>query len=174
MKGQTRFGVKGKLALRYVGPYEILEKINYQVALPPVMENMHNVFHVSMLRDYLSNPFHVIEPIHVLLKDDYRYEERPIRIINQKIKRLRNKEILLVKVELQNHGGTYATWEMKDNMIRRYPDLFPLNPTFFQNEGLLAGYIAKPKGAGLGRDISYQKGVASLAKPKSTPVHHRR
>lgn len=51
-KGQAQFGVKGKLAPRYIGPYEVLEKINsvtYLVALPPVMENMHNVFHVSML-----------------------------------------------------------------------------------------------------------------------------
>ncbi|XP_028096344.1 uncharacterized protein LOC114296256 [Camellia sinensis] len=83
MTGQTRFGVKDKLAQRYVGPYEILEKINpvtYRVALPPIMEHMHGVFHVSMLRDYLRDPLHVIEPTHVLLKDDYTYEDRPIQI----------------------------------------------------------------------------------------------
>ncbi|XP_028078315.1 uncharacterized protein LOC114280183 [Camellia sinensis] len=86
MKGQTRFGVKGKLAPRYVGPYEILEKINpvaYRIALPLVMEHIHNVFHVSMLQDYLRDPLHVIEPIHVLLKDDYTYEEKPIQIVNR-------------------------------------------------------------------------------------------
>ncbi|XP_028051191.1 uncharacterized protein LOC114255844 [Camellia sinensis] len=112
MKGQTQFGVKGKLAPRYVGPHEILEKINpvlYQVALPPIMEHMHNVFHVSMLREYLRDPLHVIEPTHVLLKDDYTYEERPIQVVNRRIKRLRNKEIPLVKVDWQNHGATYAT-----------------------------------------------------------------
>ncbi|XP_028102508.1 uncharacterized protein LOC114301739 [Camellia sinensis] len=139
MKGQTWFGVKGKLAPRYVGPYEILEKINpvtYRIALLPVMENMHNVFHVSMLRDYLRDPFHVIESTHVFLKDDYMYEERPIQIINRRIKRLRNKEIPLVKVDWQNHGETYATWETEEDMIKRYLDLFSLNPTFFQNEGI--------------------------------------
>lgn len=102
MKGQTRFGVKGKLASRYVGPYEILEKINtvtYRVALPSVMEHMHNVFHVSMLQGYFRDPFHVIEPTHVLLKDDYTYKERPMQIVNRRIKRLRNKEIPLVKVD---------------------------------------------------------------------------
>ena len=81
MKGQTRFGVKDKLAPRYVGPYEVLEKINpvsYREALPPVMEHMHNVFHVSMLRKYLRDPLHIIAPTQVLLKDDYTYEERPI------------------------------------------------------------------------------------------------
>ncbi|XP_028097827.1 uncharacterized protein LOC114297581 [Camellia sinensis] len=138
MKGQTRFEVKGKLAPRYVGPYEILEKINlvtYQVALPPVMEHMYNVFHVSMLRDYLRDPLHVIEPTHVLLKDDFTYEERPIQIVNRRIKRLRNKEILLVKIDWQNHEGTYAQWETEEDMMKIYPDLFPLDPIFFQNKG---------------------------------------
>ncbi|XP_028123140.1 uncharacterized protein LOC114320228 [Camellia sinensis] len=102
MKGQTRFKVKDKLAPRYVGPYEMLEKINlvtYRVALPPMMEHIHNIFHVSMLRDYLRDPLHVIEPTYVLLKDDYTYEERPIQIVNYRIKRSRNKEIPSVKVD---------------------------------------------------------------------------
>ncbi|XP_028062622.1 uncharacterized protein LOC114265951 [Camellia sinensis] len=134
MKGQTQFGVKGKLAPRYVGPYEVLEKINpvtYRVALPPVMEHMHNVFHVSMLRNYLRDPLHVIEPTHVLLKDDYTYKERPIQIVNRRIKRLRNKEIPLVNVDWQNYGGTYVTWETEEDMMKRYPNLFPLDPMFF-------------------------------------------
>ena len=126
------------MALRFVGLYDILEKINlvtYRVALPPVMENMHNVFHVSMLRDYLRDLLHVIEPTHVLLKDDYTYEEMPIQIVNRRIKRLRNKEIPLVKVDWQNHGETYATWETEEDMMKRYPKLFPLDSIFFQNEG---------------------------------------
>ncbi|XP_028101088.1 uncharacterized protein LOC114300413 [Camellia sinensis] len=141
MKGQTRFAVKGKLAPRYIGPYEIIEKINlvaYQVALPPVMENMHNVFHVSMLQEYLRDPHHVIKPTYVLLKDDYTYEERPIQIVNRRIKRLRHKEIPLVKVDWKNHGGTYATWETEEDMMKRYPNLFPLDPIFFQNKGHLS------------------------------------
>ncbi|XP_028068080.1 uncharacterized protein LOC114270708 [Camellia sinensis] len=137
MKGQTRFGVKGKLAPRYVGPYEILEKINsvtYRVALPPVMEHMHNVFHVSMFRGYLRDLLHVIEPNHVLLKDDYTYEERPMYIVNRRIKRLKNMEIPLVKVDWQNHGETYATWETEEDMMKRYPDFLPLDPMFFQKK----------------------------------------
>ena len=131
MKGQTRIGDKRILAPRYVGPYEVLGKINsvsYRVALPPVIEHMHTVFHVSMLREYLRDPLHVIEPPHVLLKDDYTYEERPIQSVNRRIKKLRNKEIPLVKVDWQNHGGTYATWETEEAMMKRYPDLFPLDP----------------------------------------------
>ncbi|XP_028105121.1 uncharacterized protein LOC114304167 [Camellia sinensis] len=123
MKGQTQFGVKGKLAPRYVGPYEILEKINpvtYRVALLSVIEHIHNVFYVSMLRDYLRDPLHVIERTHILLKDDYTYEERPIQIVNCRNKRLRNKEIPLVKVDYE---GTYAAWETEDNIMKRYPEL---------------------------------------------------
>ncbi|XP_028102227.1 uncharacterized protein LOC114301477 [Camellia sinensis] len=137
MKGQTQFRVKGKLASMYVGPYEIIDKINlvtYQVTLPPVMEQVHNVFHISMLRDYLRDPHHIIEPTHVLLEDDYMYEEWPIQIVNRRIKRLRSKKIPLVKVDWQNYGGTYAAWETEEDMMKRYPDLFPLDPIFFQNE----------------------------------------
>ncbi|XP_028066693.1 uncharacterized protein LOC114269565 [Camellia sinensis] len=137
MKGQMRFRVKDKLAPKYVGLYEILEKINpvmYQVALPPIMEHMHNVFHISMLQEYLRDLFHVIEPTHMLLKDDFTYEERPIQIVNSQIKKLRNIEIPLVKVDWQNHGGTYATWEIEEDMMKRYPYLFPLDLAFFQNE----------------------------------------
>ena len=88
----------------------------YQVALLPEMEQIHNVFHISMLRDYLRDPFYVTEPIRVVLSDDYTSEERPIQIVNRRIKKLRNKEIPLVKVDWQNHGGMYATWERKDDM----------------------------------------------------------
>ncbi|GMP64879.1 hypothetical protein CsSME_00025933 [Camellia sinensis var. sinensis] len=91
-----------------------------------------------MLRDYLRDPFHVIEPTRVVLSDDYTYEERPIQIVNRRIKKLRNKEIPLVKVDWKNHGDIYATWEREDDMMKRYPELFPLDPVFFQNEALKA------------------------------------
>ncbi|XP_028107068.1 uncharacterized protein LOC114306099 [Camellia sinensis] len=102
MKGHTRFGAKGKLAPQYIGPYEVIEKLNpvaYRVALPLDMEHMHNVFHVSMLKESLLDPQQVIEPTQILVSNDYIYEERPIRIVSRHIKKLRNKEILLVKVD---------------------------------------------------------------------------
>ncbi|XP_028123475.1 uncharacterized protein LOC114320598 [Camellia sinensis] len=138
MKSQTRFGTKGKLAPRYIEPYEIIEKINpvaYHVALPPDMEQIHNVFHVSILQDYLRDPLHVIEPTHVLLSNDYTYEERHIQIVNRPIKKLRNKDIPLVKVDWQNRSGIYATWKRKDDMKKRYLELFSLTPMFFSEDG---------------------------------------
>ena len=70
-----------------------------------------------------------------MLSNDYTYEERPIQIVNRRIKKLMNKEIPLVKVDWQNHGGFYATWEREDDIMKQYPELFPLDPVFFQNEG---------------------------------------
>ena len=65
MKAMMRFGKKGKLGIRYVGPFEILERIGkvaYRLALPPNFPNVHLVFHVSILRKYLPDPSHVIQP----------------------------------------------------------------------------------------------------------------
>ena len=65
MKGVMRFGKKGKLAPRYIGPFEILERIGmvaYRLALPPDMSQVHPVFHVSMLREYILDPLHVLQP----------------------------------------------------------------------------------------------------------------
>ncbi|XP_073153742.1 uncharacterized protein [Henckelia pumila] len=77
-KGVLRFGKKGKLSPRYIGSFEILDKVGtraYRVALPPNLEGVHDVFHVSMLKKYISNPSHVIhhEPVH--WTPDLSYEE---------------------------------------------------------------------------------------------------
>ena len=62
-KGAFRFGRKGKLASRFIGPFEILQwvgEVAYRLALPPPLEHVHDVFHVSMLRRYQPDPDHVI------------------------------------------------------------------------------------------------------------------
>ena len=63
-KGVKRFGIKGKLSSRYIGPFEILENVEnvaYRLALPPSLENVHNIFHVSMLRKCLTDSTQPIE-----------------------------------------------------------------------------------------------------------------
>ena len=80
-KGKLRFGKKGKLSPRFVGPFEILKRIGevaYEVALPPELEHIHNVFHVSVLRPYKPDYKHVIsyEPIQV--EKDLTCEEIPV------------------------------------------------------------------------------------------------
>ena len=63
-KGITRFGHKGKLSPRYIGPFEILERVGlvaYRIALPPALSKIHNVFHVSSLRKYILDPSHILD-----------------------------------------------------------------------------------------------------------------
>ena len=122
-----RFGRKGKLSPRFIGPYEVIERIGpvaYRLSLPPELERIHNVFHVSMLRRYRSDPSHVISPTEVEIRSDMTYEEEPIRILAREVKQLRNKEIALVKVLWQRHGMEEATWETEEAMRKQYPNLF--------------------------------------------------
>ncbi|XP_073046041.1 uncharacterized protein [Primulina eburnea] len=91
MKGVIRFNNAGKLNPRYVGPFEILEKVGtlaYRLALPPDMSRIHNVFHVSQLRRYISDPSHILEAGPLLvegnLNEELKYEEIPIRIVDFK------------------------------------------------------------------------------------------
>lgn len=102
MEGQLRFGKKGKLSPRYIGPFQILEifgPVAYRVALPPGFKQMHNVFHVLILRGYLRDSFHVIDYHRIALDENMEYEEWLERIIDQQVKQLRNKSIPMVKVE---------------------------------------------------------------------------
>ncbi|KAA0048216.1 ty3-gypsy retrotransposon protein [Cucumis melo var. makuwa] len=118
MKGVLWFEKKGKLSPRFVGPFEILEWIGhvaYRLALPPSFSTVHDVFHVSMLRKYVSDPTHVV---------NLRCEEQPVEILAREVKRLRNRGIALVKVLWRNHGVEEATWEREENMRAQYPELF--------------------------------------------------
>jgi len=112
IKGVRRFNIRGKLSPRYIGPYEIIEKLNpvaYKLNLPSELEHVHNVFHISQLRKYIPDSHHVIltEPIEVT--ENLLYEERPVQILDYRVKQLRNKNIPLVKVLWTNHDSTEAT-----------------------------------------------------------------
>ena len=79
MRGVRRFGVKGKLSPRFVGPFEILERIGqvaYRLALPLSLSGVHDVFHVSMLRKYVSDTTHVLKYEDLELQTYFSYEER--------------------------------------------------------------------------------------------------
>ncbi|KAL5578280.1 hypothetical protein UlMin_019979 [Ulmus minor] len=129
MKGVMRFGKKGKLSPRFIGPFEILERIGkvaYKLALPPELSSVHNVFHVSMLKKYVSDPSHVLEHEPIQVNEDLTYEEKPVQILDRKDKTLRNKVIPLVKVLWRNHKIEEATWEREDDMRNSYPELFQI------------------------------------------------
>ena len=127
MKGVKQFGVKRKLSLKFIGPFEILRRIGevaYELALPPELDGVHNVFHVSQLRKYVYDPSHILsyEPLQV--DETLSYEEKPLKILYQRVKELRNKPITLVKVLWTHHGEEEATWEKESDMRSRYPHLF--------------------------------------------------
>ncbi|KAJ8765372.1 hypothetical protein K2173_012069 [Erythroxylum novogranatense] len=122
-----RFGKKGKLSPRFIGPYEILKKVGpvaYQLALPGELARLHDVFHVSMLRRYRSDASHKISMQEIQVQQDLSYEEGPIAILAREMKQLRNKSVPLVKVLWQHHGMEEATWEPEKTMKAQYPQLF--------------------------------------------------
>ena len=125
-KWVLRFGKKGKLSPRYMGPYEIverIEKVAYRLRLAPELARIHDVFHVSMLRKYIADPSHVLRDQPVQLKEDLTYEERSVQIVDRKAQVLRNKVIHLVKVLWMNHSREEATWERDDQMQTQYPHM---------------------------------------------------
>jgi hypothetical protein len=130
MKGVIRFGKKGKLNPRYIGPFEILERVGpvaYCLALPPELENIHDVFHVSMLRKYIPDPSHVIRYEPLQLQRDLAYKEVPVKVLDRKVQELRTKSIPLVKVLWKNHEIEEASWELEDEIRKKYPSLFDDN-----------------------------------------------
>ncbi|KAK2448849.1 hypothetical protein QL285_008096 [Trifolium repens] len=115
-----------KLTPKFIGPYQILERIGkvaYRIALPPVLSLIHDVFHVSQLRKYTPDPSHVITPDDIQLRDNLSFEVPPIKIADKKMKRLRTKEIPLVKV-IWNEATGDTTWELESKMKELYPSLF--------------------------------------------------
>ncbi|KAL0544441.1 hypothetical protein IC582_019556 [Cucumis melo] len=127
MRGVLRFEKRGKLSPRFVGPFEILERIGpvaYRLALPPSLTTAHDVFHVSMLRKYVPDPSHVVDYEPLEIDENLSYTEQPVEILAREVKTLRNKEIPLVKVLWRNHRVEEATWEREDDMRSRYPELF--------------------------------------------------
>ena len=115
----VRFGKRGKLSPRYIGPFEIVEMIgpvSYRLDLPEELSRVHNVFHISMLRKYISDPSHVLEAPEIELRDNLSYEEQPVQILGREEKELRNKTISLVKVLWRNHLVEEKTWEREDQI----------------------------------------------------------
>jgi len=117
-----------KLTPRFVGPFEIVEKIGvvaYQIALPPSLSNLHDVFDVSQLRKYVFDESHVIQVDELEVKDNLTVETWPVRVEDREVKHLRGKEIVFVTVIWVRPTGKSATWESESRMKDSYPELFP-------------------------------------------------
>jgi hypothetical protein len=106
MKGVTHFGVKGKLAPRYIGLFLILKRygpVAYRLQLPETLSAIHNVFHVSQLKKCLWVPDQTIEVKDVALEPDLTYSEHPIRVLDQKDRITRRKTLKFYKIQWNQH-----------------------------------------------------------------------
>ncbi|GKA14568.1 hypothetical protein Tco_0694214 [Tanacetum coccineum] len=102
-KGVVRFGKRGKLNPRYVGPFKVLAKVGkvaYRLELPQELSRVHHTFHVSNLN------------------------KLPVEIEEREIKRLKQSRIPLVKVRWNSRRGPEFTWEREDSFKQKYPQLF--------------------------------------------------
>ena len=126
-RGVVRFGKRGKLSPRFIGPFEILERIGtiaYRLALLPSMTGVHEVFHVSMLWKNTADPAHMVDWGQIEVDTDGTFEEGPMCIIDSRIQVLRRKTVRLVKVLWRHYGVEESTWECEDTMWATYPFLF--------------------------------------------------
>ena len=88
------------------------------------MFGVHNVFHISMLRKCAHNPEHEIDFNDIDVNNNFTFKEGPVRILDHRVKKLRNKEISLVKVQWKHHDEGEASWELESEMREKFPVLF--------------------------------------------------
>ena len=123
----VRFGKRGKLSPRFIGPFEILERVGavvYRLALPPNMSGVHEVFHVSMLRRYTPDPAHVVDWGEIEIDTDETFDEGPVCILDSRDQFSRRKTVRLVRVLWHHRGVEESTWKREDTIQATYPFLF--------------------------------------------------
>ena len=126
-RGVVRFAKRGKLSPRFIGPFEILERVGtvaYRLALPPNMSGIHEVFHVSMLWKYTPDPAHVVDWRQIEVDTDGTFEEGLVCIVDSRDQVLRRKTVRLVRVLWRHYEVEESTWEREDTMRATYPFLF--------------------------------------------------
>ena len=125
-----RFGVKGKLAPRFVGPYRVLEcmgEVAYKLELPEELSGVHDVFHVSQLKKcHAERDMVPLEAIQ--LDSDLTYEEKPVKILEYASRVTRSKVIKFCKVQWSHHTEDEATWEREEDLLKDHPHLFSSQP----------------------------------------------
>jgi hypothetical protein len=127
MRGLHRFKVRGKLALRFIGPFKILEKrgeVAYQLELLSQLSDMHDVFHVSQLKKCLRVPKEQLPMEDLDAKEDISYQEYPIKILETSERVTRNKKIKMCKVQWGHHTEEEASWEIVEELKAEFLNFF--------------------------------------------------
>ena len=131
-KGVQRFGIKGKLAPQYIGPYEIIEEcgpVAYQLRLPSQLAAVHNIFHVSQLKKCVRVPTEIVAQQDIFVEPGFSYAEYPLRIMDQKERGTRRKEVKMYKIQWNHHTEEEATWETEDYLDRYFPGFLDSTPS---------------------------------------------
>ena len=136
LRGVKRFGVKGKLAPCFVGPYKVLERmgeVSYKLELPEGLSEVHDVFHVSQFKkchaEMADIPLRDTVPLEATqLDSDLTYEEKPVKIIEFANQVTRSKVIKFCKVQWSHHTEDEATWEREEDLLKDHPHLFSSQP----------------------------------------------
>ncbi|KAM0009708.1 putative nucleotidyltransferase, Ribonuclease H [Helianthus debilis subsp. tardiflorus] len=127
LKGIVRFGKKGKISPRYVGPLPVIQRIGpvaYRLQLPKELAGVHDVFHVSNLKKCLADESLVVPLQDIEVNEKLKFIEQPLQIEDRKVKFLKHKRLVLVKVKWNSRRGPEYTWELESEMKRKYPHLF--------------------------------------------------
>ncbi|GJZ35567.1 putative reverse transcriptase domain-containing protein [Tanacetum coccineum] len=126
-KGVVRFGKKGKLAPRFVEPFEIFEKVGpvaYRLDFPEELNGVHDTFHVSNLKKCLADPTLKVPLDEIQVNAKLNFIEEPVEILEREFKKLKRSSIAIVKVRWNSKRGPKFTWEREDQMKLKYPHLF--------------------------------------------------
>jgi hypothetical protein len=132
-KGIVRFGIKGQLSPRYIGPYFIIARVGslaYRLQLTESMAGVHPVFYVSMLRKYIRDPELEIEADLIIIQQDLTIDAQPIRVLEFSECVMRNRTIKYVKILWSNQTEREATSELESTMRNKYLDLFETSKFF--------------------------------------------
>ncbi|GJU37440.1 putative reverse transcriptase domain-containing protein [Tanacetum coccineum] len=126
-KGVIRFGKRGKLNPRYIGPFKIIAKVGtivYRLKLPEKLSRAHSTFHVSNLKKCLADELLAIPLDEIQVDDKLHFIEEPIEIMDREVKHLKQSRILIVKVHYNSRRGLEFIWKREDQMQKKYPHLF--------------------------------------------------